>query len=68
MQSDLSDGVRYLAHQGIIDPKRVCIVGASYGGYAALAGVTIEIGRVSLCGVGRGHFRLAPVSQMDHRQ
>jgi dipeptidyl aminopeptidase/acylaminoacyl peptidase len=42
MQSDLSDGVRYLAQQGIIDPKRVCIVGASYGGYAALAGVSLE--------------------------
>jgi dipeptidyl aminopeptidase/acylaminoacyl peptidase len=38
MQTDLSDGVRYLASQGTIDPKRVCIVGASYGGYAALAG------------------------------
>jgi dipeptidyl aminopeptidase/acylaminoacyl peptidase len=44
MQSDLSDGVRFLARQGLIDPKRVCIVGASYGGYAALAGVTIESG------------------------
>jgi dipeptidyl aminopeptidase/acylaminoacyl peptidase len=44
MQTDLSDGVRYLAHQGIIDPKRVCIVGDSYGGYAALAGVTIQSG------------------------
>jgi dipeptidyl aminopeptidase/acylaminoacyl peptidase len=42
MQTDLSDGVRYLAGQGIIDPKRVCIVGASYGGYAALAGVALE--------------------------
>jgi dipeptidyl aminopeptidase/acylaminoacyl peptidase len=44
MQSDLSDGVRALAGKGYIDPKRVCIVGASYGGYAALAGVTIEQG------------------------
>jgi dipeptidyl aminopeptidase/acylaminoacyl peptidase len=44
MQSDLSDGVRALAAKGYIDPKRVCIVGASYGGYAALAGVTIEKG------------------------
>jgi dipeptidyl aminopeptidase/acylaminoacyl peptidase len=44
MQTDLSDGVRYLAAQGIIDPKRVCIVGASYGGYAALAGVTLDAG------------------------
>jgi dipeptidyl aminopeptidase/acylaminoacyl peptidase len=42
MQSDLSDGVRYLAREGVVDPKRVCIVGASYGGYAALAGVTLE--------------------------
>jgi dipeptidyl aminopeptidase/acylaminoacyl peptidase len=38
MQDDISEGVRYLAAKGTIDPKRVCIVGASYGGYAALAG------------------------------
>jgi dipeptidyl aminopeptidase/acylaminoacyl peptidase len=44
MQTDLSDGVRYLAAQGIVDPARVCVVGASYGGYAALAGVTLESG------------------------
>jgi dienelactone hydrolase len=44
MQTDLSDGVRHLAGQGIIDPKRVCIVGASYGGYAALAGATLDAG------------------------
>jgi dipeptidyl aminopeptidase/acylaminoacyl peptidase len=44
MQTDLSDGVRYLAAQGVIDPKRVCIFGASYGGYAALAGPTLDPG------------------------
>lgn len=44
MQTDLSDGVRHLAKQGVIDPKRVCIVGASYGGYAALAGATLDKG------------------------
>jgi dipeptidyl aminopeptidase/acylaminoacyl peptidase len=44
MQTDLSDGVRYLAAQGVIDPKRVCIVGASYGGYAALTGATLDTG------------------------
>lgn len=44
MQTDLSDGVRYLAARGIADPQRVCIVGASYGGYAALAGVTLQTG------------------------
>ncbi len=44
MQTDLSDGVRYLVKEGIVDPTRVCIVGASYGGYAALAGVTLDPG------------------------
>jgi dipeptidyl aminopeptidase/acylaminoacyl peptidase len=44
MQTDLSDGVRDLAAKGIIDPKRVCIVGASYGGYAALAGAALDTG------------------------
>ena len=50
MQSDLSDGLGELVHQGIVDPKRVCIVGASYGGYAALAGVTLQQG-VYACAV-----------------
>lgn len=53
MQSDLSDGVQTLASQGVIDPKRVCIVGASYGGYAALAGVTLQQG-VYRCAVSFG--------------
>ncbi len=44
MQTDLSDGVRYLADKGTIDPKRVCIVGASYGGYAAMAGAALQHG------------------------
>lgn len=39
MQDDLDDGVDWLASTGKIDPKRVCIVGGSYGGYAALWGV-----------------------------
>ena len=42
MQTDVSDGVRHLAAAGVIDPARVCIVGASYGGYVALAGMTLE--------------------------
>ena len=42
MQTDISDGVAALAKKGIIDPERACIVGASYGGYAALAGVTLQ--------------------------
>jgi dipeptidyl aminopeptidase/acylaminoacyl peptidase len=38
MQDDLDDGVAWLASRGIADPKKVCIMGASYGGYAALWG------------------------------
>ena len=55
MQTDLSDGVRYLVDKGIADPARVCIVGASYGGYAALAGISMQQGiyrcAVSVAGV-----------------
>ena len=36
MQDDLDDGVKWLVEQGKVDPKRVCIMGGSYGGYAAL--------------------------------
>ncbi|MFI4934985.1 MAG: alpha/beta hydrolase family protein [Caulobacterales bacterium] len=55
MQTDISDGVAELARQGLVDPKRACVVGASYGGYAALAGVTVQQGlyrcAVSVAGV-----------------
>ncbi|WP_324696403.1 S9 family peptidase [Novosphingobium aerophilum] len=44
MQTDISDGVAELAKRGLVDPRRACIVGASYGGYAALAGVTLQNG------------------------
>ncbi|MBV9693956.1 MAG: S9 family peptidase, partial [Alphaproteobacteria bacterium] len=40
MQDDITDGVKKLIADGIADPKKVCIVGGSYGGYAALAGAT----------------------------
>jgi len=58
MQTDISDGLAELAKRGIIDPKRACIVGASYGGYAALAGVTIQQG-LYRCAVA-----VAPVSDI----
>jgi len=41
MEDDLTDGVKKLVADGVVDPKRVCIVGASYGGYAALAGAAL---------------------------
>lgn len=40
MQDDLDDGVDWLARSGQIDPKRVCVVGASYGGYASMWAAT----------------------------
>lgn len=39
MQDDVTDGVRWLIDRGIADPDRVAIYGASYGGYATLAGL-----------------------------
>jgi dipeptidyl aminopeptidase/acylaminoacyl peptidase len=45
MQDDLNDGVDWLARSGQIDPKRVCIVGGSYGGYAAMWGAIRDSGR-----------------------
>lgn len=50
MQDDLTDGVRWAIDQGIAAPERVAIYGASYGGYAALAGLvfTPELYR---CGI-----------------
>jgi len=67
MQTDLSDGVRYLAKEGLIDPARVCIVGGSYGGYAALAGVSLDPGvyrcAVSVAGLSDLHRMLSWINQ-----
>lgn len=68
MQTDISDGLAELVKQGIADPKRACIVGGSFGGYAALAGVTLQQG-LYRCAVA-----VAPVSdikmmyQTDNRE
>jgi dipeptidyl aminopeptidase/acylaminoacyl peptidase len=39
MQDDVTWGAKYLIEKGIADPKRIGIMGGSYGGYATLAGV-----------------------------
>lgn len=59
MQTDVSDGLAELIRQGTVDPKRACIVGASYGGYVALAGVTVQQG-LYRCAVA-----IAPVSDLN---
>lgn len=43
-QTDISDGVAALGGQGLVDASRACILGKDYGGYAALAGVTLQQG------------------------
>jgi dipeptidyl aminopeptidase/acylaminoacyl peptidase len=54
MQDDLTWGVKYLVAEGIADPKRVGILGGSYGGYATLAGVAftpdVYAAAVDICG------------------
>jgi dipeptidyl aminopeptidase/acylaminoacyl peptidase len=42
MHDDITSGARWLVKEGIADPKRMCIVGWSYGGYAALIGAVKE--------------------------
>ncbi|MFD2782458.1 alpha/beta hydrolase family protein [Novosphingobium pokkalii] len=50
MQDDISDGLAWAAAQGLADPKRACIVGASYGGYATMWGLAKDPG-LYRCGV-----------------
>jgi len=58
MQDDITDGVRWLTEQKLVDPAKVCIVGASYGGYAALMGA-IKTPELYRCAVS-----LAPVTDL----
>jgi dipeptidyl aminopeptidase/acylaminoacyl peptidase len=55
MQDDLNDGMDWLVSQGIVDPGRACIMGASYGGYAVMMGLARDAARwrcgINLAGV-----------------
>jgi len=42
MQDDVTDATKWLVSEGYADPERICIAGASYGGYAALMGAIKE--------------------------
>ncbi|TKB45606.1 S9 family peptidase [Thalassotalea mangrovi] len=50
MQDDVEDGARWMIDNGIADPERICILGASYGGYAALMG-TIKSPELYQCAI-----------------
>ena len=59
MQDDLVDAVRWAIDEGIADPDRIAIMGASYGGYAALAGLTRdpELFAAAIAEVGPSNLR-----------
>lgn len=67
MQSDLSDGVRNLAEQGLIDPERVCIVGASLWRLCSLGRSHAGARRLSLRRLGRRRLGPAPHGSVDRR-
>jgi dipeptidyl aminopeptidase/acylaminoacyl peptidase len=50
MHDDLIDGVEYLVREGVADPRKIAIMGGSYGGYATLVGLTFTP-EVFACGV-----------------
>lgn len=50
MQDDVADATAWAAGKGLADPRRICIAGASYGGYAVLMGL-IRHGELYRCGV-----------------
>jgi dipeptidyl aminopeptidase/acylaminoacyl peptidase len=74
MQDDVTDAVKAMVEQGVADPGRICIAGASYGGYAALAGAAfspdlyacaISINGVSDLPLMLGYEKLSTGSESD---
>ena len=68
MQDDLTDSTRWAIGQGIADPNRICIYGASYGAYASLMGAAKEPD-LYRCAAGYvGIYDLATLSAKDSRK
>ena len=65
MQDDLDDGMDWLVGRGVVDPKRVCLVGGSYGGYAAAWGATRNPERYRCAACFAGVFDLAAQLSYD---
>ncbi len=72
MQDDITAGVEAMIQRGIADPKRICIYGASYGGYAALWGLakTPDLYRcgVSVAGVSDLEFMFSDSSDSNRNK
>src|SRR5260221_4660095 len=63
MQDDITDGVHWLIQQGLADPERVAVYGASYGGEAGLGGLVQNPDLYAAGGDYRGGFKLLTVLQ-----
>ncbi len=68
MQDDLNDAVTWFAAQGTIDPKRACIMGWSYGGYATARGAQRDPGvwRCAIAGAGLYDFPMMKKWDAEH--
>ena len=72
MQHDLTDAVNWAVSEGYADPKRLCIYGGSYGGYAVLAAAAymrtradVDPRRVYLVGHSTGGTLVLMAAQLD---
>jgi dipeptidyl aminopeptidase/acylaminoacyl peptidase len=68
MQNDLNDALTWFGGQGIIDPKRACIMGWSYGGYATARGAQRDpdLWRCAIAGAGVYDFPMMTAWDKDH--
>lgn len=65
MQDDLNDAITYLASTGLVDPKRVCMMGWSYGGYASARAAQRDPDKYRCTIAGAGVYDLQLMRQYD---
>ena len=68
MQDDLNDALGWFAQNGLVDPKRACVMGWSYGGYAAARGAQRDPGTWKCAIAGAGVYDLQMMKSSDSRQ
>jgi dipeptidyl aminopeptidase/acylaminoacyl peptidase len=68
MQDDLNDALTWFGQQGLIDPKRACIMGWSYGGYAAARGAQRDASVWKCAIAGAGVYDFPMMKQYDTKE
>lgn len=68
MQDDLIDGMDWIAAQGLADTSRACIVGESYGGYAAMTGIARDADRFKCASAMAGVSDLHMMQRWERRE